>query len=131
MTKKRSSGRCVKSYLNKAQRDYLEVIIDDDAAESPNGAVKWCIDSCIAIEKTYNEDALFVGLNDVRADLKKEVEELRKWKKEQIEVWNPVVEFINSNAERLGLTIGDSLSEKAVEIMAEYLATKSLQNLGK
>jgi len=51
------------------------------------------------------------GFNDGAASRQKEIDELKTWKQSQIETWLPIIEFCQDNAEKLGLKVGDSISE--------------------
>src|ERR1043165_7885378 len=54
--------------ISKEQKDFLQLIIHEDAATSLSGAVQWCIDACMRIEKLYGVDACYVSFNDVRKE---------------------------------------------------------------
>jgi len=56
--------------ITKEQKDFLEQIIFEDAANSIGGAkgelcnsIQWCIDACMKIEKMYGIDACYVAHN--------------------------------------------------------------------
>ena len=60
-------------FVTEKQKDFLDLIIHTDAANSIGGekgelgnSVQWCIDACMKIEETYGIDACYVGFNDVR-----------------------------------------------------------------
>lgn len=60
-------------FVTEKQKDFLELIIHTDAANSIGGekgelgnAVQWCIDACMKIEALYDVDACYVGNFDIR-----------------------------------------------------------------
>lgn len=60
-------------YVTDKQKDFLELIIHGDAANSIGGkagelgnSVQWCIDACMKIEEKYSIDACYVSMNDIR-----------------------------------------------------------------
>jgi hypothetical protein len=111
MTKK--ADKRVVAYLTQDQKDFLNfVIAESETATSNSTAIQWCIDACQAIEDKYERDALSVGLNDVR-------DELNKWKAEQIKVWAPIFEFMHENGFKLGMKVGESMTDKVLEILKE------------
>lgn len=111
MTKK--ADKRVVAYLTKDQKDFLNfVIAESETVKSTSSAIQWCIDACQAIEDKYERDALSVGLDDVR-------DELKKWKESQIKVWAPIFEFMHDNGTKLGMKVGDSITEKVLEILKE------------
>jgi len=58
----------IRAAISKEQKDFLQLIIHEDAATSLSGAVQWCIDACMRIEKLYGVDACYVSFNDIRKD---------------------------------------------------------------
>jgi hypothetical protein len=52
----------------------------------------------------------------------KRIAELEQFKKEQLLVWSPVRNYCqdDDNAKRLGISIGDSISKRILEILKEY-----------
>jgi len=61
------------AHITQKQKDFLEKIIFEDAANSIGGAkgelgnaFQWCIDACMKIEETYGIDACYVAYNDIR-----------------------------------------------------------------
>jgi hypothetical protein len=59
--------------VTKEQKDFLDLIVHTDAANSIGGAkgelgnaVQWCIDACMKIEERYGIDACYVGHYDIR-----------------------------------------------------------------
>lgn len=49
-------------------------------------------------------------------DIRKENDELQEWKNKQIEIWLPVIEFMQN---RKDVSIGDSISKKVIELIEE------------
>lgn len=47
-------------------KDFLKLVIHQDAARNLSEAVQWCIDSCIRIERLYGIDACYIAFNDIR-----------------------------------------------------------------
>jgi len=65
-----------KIYITEKQKEFLEKIIHEDAANSIGGekgelgnSVQWCIDACMKIEERYGVDACYVAHNDIRIEL--------------------------------------------------------------
>lgn len=63
----------ISAFITKEQRDFLDLIVHEDAAHSIGGkngntgnAVQWCIDACMRIEKLYGIDACYISFNDIR-----------------------------------------------------------------
>lgn len=58
--------------ISEEQKDFLKTIIHQDAASNLSEAVQWCIDSCMRIEKNYDEDgpmdACYVAFHDIRKE---------------------------------------------------------------
>lgn len=44
-------------------------------------------------------------------DLLKERDELSRWKKEAMEAWGPVLNLFHDNGEKLGIKLGESVTE--------------------
>lgn len=63
----------ISAYVTKEQKDFLERIVHEDAANSVGGkagelgnAVQWCIEACMRIEQLYGIDACYIAYNDIR-----------------------------------------------------------------
>lgn len=61
-------------------------------------------------------------LRDIAATGAKRIEELEQWKKEELFVWGPILDYCydESNAKRLGIGLGQSISTRILEILKEY-----------
>lgn len=53
--------------ITEEQKSFLtDQIIFEDAATSLSGAVQWCIDACMRMEKLYGIDACSISFHDIR-----------------------------------------------------------------
>ncbi len=55
------------------------------------------------------------------------IEELKQWKKDASKIWLPVIEFVTENSDKLGVTVGDSVSKTVLEILKEKWTLHTVQ----
>lgn len=63
-------GKRITVNITDEQHQFLALIMHQNAANNQSEAVQWCIDSCMRIEKNYNEDgpldACYIAFHDIR-----------------------------------------------------------------
>ena len=49
--------------------------------------------------------------------LKEENEQLKRWKKSEIKLWRPILEYMHLNGHLFGMKLGESITDKVLEVL--------------
>lgn len=66
------------------------------------------------MKNTAIDEVTLMMLNSLEAEVKKlikERDELKQWKSESMAVWGPVLGFMHANGDKLGMRLGESISQ--------------------
>lgn len=86
------------------------------------------IDSAFLLPRNENEfqynSKIIDAQREIMDKLQKEIEDLRRWKKEFSDEWFPVMEFMQEKC--TDLKVGESIRVKTIEILTQFFYEKSL-----
>lgn len=57
---------------------------------------------------------------DCKAEQAKEIAELQHWKESEMKLWGPVLDYMQANYRLFGMRLGESISDKVLEILKDY-----------
>ena len=49
--------------------------------------------------------------------LREENERLKAWKQSEIQIWRPIIEYMQLNGHLFGMKLGESISDKVLEVL--------------